>query len=317
VTSIRDHEMDVDTARARSRIYAQLAQGFSGPEEGLEAEYARLFVGPGKPIAHPYESVHRERRMMGDCALVVRSLYAGEGLIPEANQLPDHAAVELEFMAHLTQKEAEAWEQDQRDSARDCLRQQESFLHDHLGRWLPAFCQSVLAGEADPFYADLAHQAWDHVARDVAHVRRWVQGAASASVEMRSSWVVSVTDQCTLCGSCTQLCEPRALSLTAEEGETRLVFTPGVCDGCCACQQWCPERAVTVERAGRRQEESVLLRSSALATCPRCGAPSVPVALLERVQERAAADDERLRRRLTMCARCKVILSGTSRAEEE
>jgi hypothetical protein len=85
VTSIRDHEMDVDTARARSRIYAQLAQGFSGPEEGLEAEYARLFVGPGKPIAHPYESVHRERRMMGDCALVVRSLYAGEGLIPEAN----------------------------------------------------------------------------------------------------------------------------------------------------------------------------------------------------------------------------------------
>jgi len=309
--------MDVDTARARSQTYAHLAEAFSRPEEGLEVEYARLFVGPGRPIAYPYESVHREGRVMGDCALAVRSLYSEEGLIPEANLLPDHVAVELEFMAHLAKKEAEAWGEGERDDAEKCLRQQEMFLGDHLGRWLPDLCQGVLASQAHPFYADLAHQAWDHVARDVARIRRWREGAVATSADTSCSWTVSVTDQCTLCGSCTQLCEPRALSLTTEDGETRLILAPTVCDGCCACEQWCPERAVTVERAGGSQDESVVLRTARVATCPRCGAPSVPVALLDRVLARAAPDDAGLRRRLALCPKCKVILTGTSLAEED
>ena len=309
--------MDVDVARARSRTYANLAQGFARPEEGLEAEYARLFVGPGRPIAHPYESVHREGQVMGDCTLTVRSLYTDEGLASDPDLLPDHVAVELEFMAHLAQKEAEAWGEGERDRAETSLRQQESFLREHLGRWLPDFCHNVLAGEAHPLYADLAHRAWEHVAQDLARVGSWRQGTGTGSVDARSSWTVNVTEECTLCGSCTQLCKPGALSLTREAVEMRLVFASRECDGCCACEQWCPERAVTVERSRAYQSEDVHLKSSPLAVCPGCGESSVPVVLLHRIQERVAADDGGLTRRLATCSRCKVTARGTSLAEEE
>jgi len=309
--------MDVDTARARSRTYTSLAQGFAGPEEGLGGEYTRLFVGPGRPIAHLYESVYREGRVMGDCTLAVRERYAEEGLGPEDHLLPDHVAVELEFMAHLARKEAEAWEEGDVDRAETCLRQQESFLREHLGRWLPSFCQRVLTGEAHPFYASLAQRAWKHVAEDIAQVRSWLSTAATDWIDEIHGWTVAVAPECTLCGLCERVCIPRALRLSHGGGEMQLRFCPGLCDGCGACEQWCPERAVTVEPSPASEGAGVVLLRSPLVICPGCGEPSLSAALLDRLQKRTAAADEGLRWRLSLCPTCKASSWGNSLAEED
>jgi TorA maturation chaperone TorD/Fe-S-cluster-containing hydrogenase component 2 len=306
--------MDASTAQARSRTYAALAQDFARPQEGLEAEYARLFVGPGRPVAHPYESVHREGQVMGDCTLAVRQRYAAEGLAPPGRSLPDHVALELEFMAHLTHREAEARERGDEEEALVCLRQQEAFLGEHLGRWLPRFCQRVLAGEAHPFYANLAQRTREHVAQDIAQVRAWLSAAEPA--DERGRWTVAVESECTLCGLCARLCPQEALRLTQNEGEVCLLFDPSPCDGCAACQQRCPEGAVTVEPSPPVEGRCILVRSL-LVTCPGCGRPYLPSTLLSQVLERAAGDDEGLRRRLVLCPACKVSSPISSRVEED
>jgi TorA maturation chaperone TorD/Fe-S-cluster-containing hydrogenase component 2 len=306
--------MDASTAQARSRTYAALAQDFARPQEGLEAEYARLFIGPGRPVAHPYESVYREGRVMGNCTLAVRASYAAEGLAPEGHSLPDHVAVELEFMAHLARREAEAWEQDDEEGALICLRQQEAFLSEHLGRWLPRFCQRVLTGEAHPFYTSLAQRTRQHVAQDIAQVRAWLRAAEPA--DERGHWTVAVGSGCTLCGLCARLCPQEALRLTQDGGEACLLFDPAPCDGCAACQQWCPEGAVTLEPSSPAASQCVVMRSP-LTTCPSCGQPYLSTVLLTRVWEQAAGDDEGLRRRLALCPTCKVSSPISSLVKED
>ena len=76
---------------------------------------------------------------------------------------PDHASVELEFVAFLCQREAESWDCRDPDSALQSLAQQSAFLNSHLGLWLGLFARQVAAdacvvpagrreGTDEPFY---------------------------------------------------------------------------------------------------------------------------------------------------------------------
>ncbi|MBI3326388.1 MAG: molecular chaperone TorD family protein [Nitrospinae bacterium] len=126
----------------------------------LEAEYNRLFVGPMPPLAHPYESVYRsaEALVMGDCALDVLRVYAQAGVVLSAGykDLPDHVAVELEYMALLCQR-AEVARAAGLATVVDALRQAAwTFLEHHLRRWLPQFCRRVLLGATSPYYRQWA-----------------------------------------------------------------------------------------------------------------------------------------------------------------
>ena len=129
---------------------------FSEMLRTLEIEYNRLFVGPGRPQAPPYESVYRDARglVMGPTAREVERRYAeaGLGLAPNHRDLPDHVATELGFMAHLALQEAEA----QPKEALTWLDRERAFLRDHLAVWLPRFCQRVREASRHPFYAALA-----------------------------------------------------------------------------------------------------------------------------------------------------------------
>lgn len=129
-------------------------------DEGLLVEYARLFVGPQRVLAPPYGSVYLEegRRVMGDSTLEALQAYREAGLRLDADfkELPDHVAVELEFVAFLAARAAAARaagdgpEADRRRAAR------EAFLDRHLRRWAPAFCARIAEGTEHPFYRALA-----------------------------------------------------------------------------------------------------------------------------------------------------------------
>lgn len=293
---------DARTALARSREYARLARCFAEPLSGLEGEYSRLFLGPERPVAHLHESVYLEGQMMGECTLAVRQSYVEEGLACQNGVLPDHVAVELEFMAHLTRTEAEAWQRGDEETALGQLHREESFLREHLLRWLPRLCQQVLASEADRFYASLAQEAREHAANDMARLRAWLI-VADPGAEAEE-WSVVTGSGCTLCGVCTRICHEQALSLIWDDNEIFLFFDSPSCDGCAACQQWCPEHALTVEPSPATQAGRIPLTSSSAVVCPSCGEPHAPSVLMARVQQRVAPD-EALRKRLALCPACK------------
>jgi TorA maturation chaperone TorD len=129
-------------------------------EEDLQVEYAKLFVGPFELKAPPYGSVYLdgEKRVMGDSTMQVIYMYKKEGLSMDADfkELPDHIAVELEFMSYLIYKEIEALEKSDRRASVEFVEKQEIFLNAFLKRWVPAFCEKIKNGTDNEFYLALA-----------------------------------------------------------------------------------------------------------------------------------------------------------------
>mgnify|MGYP000302197174 CR=1 FL=1 len=116
----------------------------------LEEEYVRLFVaGPGGPLLPPYESSYRDpdRMTAGWIPLSLEREYAAAGLTlsPALHEPPDHISVELEYMAFLCGREAEAWEQRDQGEGRKILEQESTFMDRHLSRWVPEFARNLKA----------------------------------------------------------------------------------------------------------------------------------------------------------------------------
>lgn len=303
--------MNANTARQRSSTYADLARAFSEAEPGLEREFTRLFVGPGRPVAHPYESVYREGRTMGDATMDVRRRLTREGLAPCRQTIVDHIGIELAFMALLAAREARAWDDGDKNEARHWLTQQESFLRDHLCTWLPQFCRRVMAGRPLAFYDELTQHAETFVTGDAARVRLWLGEDAAEGERLvvdRQSWNVTVGHTCTLCHLCVQVCQPGALRGVRDEfeGVISLRAAPALCDGCAACERWCPEEAIKVRRLQDCEPNADReLAQSALLSCPSCGRAYVPEALLAKVQAQMGGANQALLQRQLLCLDCK------------
>ncbi len=73
--------------------------------------------------------------------------------------MPDHISVEFEFMAEVSKQEAEAWEEEDRDRARHCLKIEKRFLNEHLIQWVPLFCDQVINEAGLSFYGEMARLA--------------------------------------------------------------------------------------------------------------------------------------------------------------
>lgn len=135
-----------------------------GARLALEVDYNRLFVGPGSLLAPPYESYYASARAGGgagrlrtdDERAVVRAYRAQGFCMPDAFvDLPDHVAVELDFLAQLARREAICWDIGNAASAEALQQAQEAFRREHLGAWVGDFAVLVAAGARTPFYPAL------------------------------------------------------------------------------------------------------------------------------------------------------------------
>jgi TorA maturation chaperone TorD len=148
----------------KSRFYDAL---LDKPEEqlieDLAVEYARLFLGPDKHIS-PHESVHHERdggdwgALWGKSTVEVKKFIESAGLEyqSEYSGLPDHISVELEFMQQAAGREAQAWESNDSEGALYCLKMEKKFLDDHIFKWIPIFCDIIIADAELSFYSEIA-----------------------------------------------------------------------------------------------------------------------------------------------------------------
>ncbi|MFM2059962.1 MAG: hypothetical protein RLY71_4347 [Pseudomonadota bacterium] len=156
--SMRRAALSVDTGLAEQA--EQLGAAFAADDmQTLLVDYTRLFLGPMKPHAQPYGSfwLTGEYTVMQEATLSVLDLYEQGGFaVDDAFQeLPDHVAVELEFVYQLAFRQHQArLTGDEVELARlTGVRQQ--FMAVHLGAWAGHFCTALQAGAETGFYRQL------------------------------------------------------------------------------------------------------------------------------------------------------------------
>lgn len=168
----------LDDAKKRGFVLQQAVVAIlSGMPEGdskvecLRSEYTKLFIGPGKLPASPWESVYitGEPLLFQESTLKVREAYRAAGF--EAAGYPheadDHIAIELNFLAVLAQKTLDACAADDADTAKDLIDHQAQFLKKHILAWVNQFADRLTASKVSEFYSACANLASYVCKRDV------------------------------------------------------------------------------------------------------------------------------------------------------
>ena len=136
--------------------------------ERLATEHAALFVVPGPQQTFPCETSYREQRVvdgkrrpgpiLGYTAVQVQRAYLDWGLPPDLNtdELPDHAGVELRFMALMAAAERLSRNSTEKCCAAAILRAEADFLNGHILQWFPQWLECVYQRARWPFYKSVA-----------------------------------------------------------------------------------------------------------------------------------------------------------------
>ncbi len=145
--------------------WVALREAFRGLNNSrrIQREHIRLFsVGPRGPICPPHESYYRAPP--GQRTAIIIQLdgeYARMGLdlSPDYGGLPDHVSIEMDAMAFLCQREADAWNDGSYEEARETMKEELAFLKRHLGTWFPSFADLVVRAAKDPFHKVIVEAA--------------------------------------------------------------------------------------------------------------------------------------------------------------
>ena len=121
----------------------------------LQWDFTRLFVGPGKMLVPPWESVHRSKTGLTfqESTLRVREIYQGFGVeAPAIHREPDdHIGIELAFVGRLSELAAAAATEGDTAALDRHLEAQKAFLRDHLLVWAPR-CLELVGEHAETAY---------------------------------------------------------------------------------------------------------------------------------------------------------------------
>ena len=139
-------EENEDMKRGAADLREYLASAGANAIEELAVDYAATFLAAGSAegaAAPPCESVYTspKRIFMQEAWEQVSQLYAEKGLGKDdalSDLMEDHLALELAFMAWLVDNGA--------------VREQKTFLENHLLNWLPDFAVDVEQYGRTPFY---------------------------------------------------------------------------------------------------------------------------------------------------------------------
>jgi TorA maturation chaperone TorD len=134
-----------------SRLHEGLALLENITEEDItkaSCEFNRLFVGPGKLLAPPYESSYRNPNglLMQEETFKVREFYKKAGLaVAEANNQPDdHLALELELGCYLLMEWLKSIKALSQMDSYYYERLYHEFLQNHLQQWIFTHCDDVI-----------------------------------------------------------------------------------------------------------------------------------------------------------------------------
>jgi TorA maturation chaperone TorD len=127
----------------------------------LENNFTRLFVGPGKVEADPWESVYlrKDAALFQPSTLEVRKAYVTQGFIPQQypNVADDHIALELDFMTRVAEEADAAFATDNNIATQKYLNASRDFLTQHLLVWAPSFAKTLREAQHSYFYRNVGN----------------------------------------------------------------------------------------------------------------------------------------------------------------
>ena len=127
----------------------------------LKADYTRLFVGVGKVLAPPWESVYfnEDRMIFQKQTLEVRNWYRRFGLeLENLHKEPDdHIGLEMSFIAYMAELGIKALEEQDEEKYQLLNDAKRQFLSEHLLQWGPTWCALVKENAKTDFYRGLSY----------------------------------------------------------------------------------------------------------------------------------------------------------------
>jgi TorA maturation chaperone TorD len=135
----------------------------------LLIEYTRLFIGPFKTLVPPYSSLYfGDDTLMSEETIWVIDFYRKVGLKfdEETKDVPDHIAIETEFMYWLVHNEINALDSGDRDRSFSLWENQQEFFDKHYKKWAPKFCTKV-ATETNNEYFKLLSECFNKFITEV------------------------------------------------------------------------------------------------------------------------------------------------------
>ena len=110
--------------------------------DNLQSEYTRLFINAYPHLlAPPYASYYREKTLFGKTTEMVLALYEHYNvqLSSHTSEMPDHIALMLEFLFHLTDHSVPS-------------REIKKIVNDYYKWWVPQWVSRIEAHATLPFY---------------------------------------------------------------------------------------------------------------------------------------------------------------------
>ena len=240
-----------------------------------QERYNNLFSGPGRPAFWLYESLYRSGKLFGSETMDVEGIYGAAGLEITGAELPDHASLELAFLAYVAGQQVVSDEH-----SGTWVEIEKKFIKAHAGVWLPALGLG-LATSGDEVYAPIGQLLADWLMVSRQPLRHDYSSPTSLWTP-----VLQKEENCSLCGFCVQVCPRRVLIIQEDSRETVLLHSGRSCSGCGKCVSSCPVQGLTLEKLINNAEisgEMTVLRSSPRTNCPKCGQPTVSQAELESI----------------------------------
>ena len=157
-------------SEAAAKLKAVLASCRELDADAAKMEYTRLFLGPDKLIAPPWESCYtaKERALFQESTLHVRSWYQQYSYVPAGypSHPDDHISLMMHFLALTTERAKACFDQDLLCGYKSLLEGQKLFEKNHILNWMDAYCADMDKSETKLLYPQLVRAMADFIAYD-------------------------------------------------------------------------------------------------------------------------------------------------------
>ncbi len=172
---------DSDAAKKLKGVLSSCGDMDEEKLEQVKDEYTRLFIGPDKLIAAPWESVYttKERALFQESTLAVRSWYQNYGYAPaQAPNYPDdHISLMMHFLALTTERAAACVRDDMLCGYRNMLEGQKLFEQNHLLNWVHQYADDMEKSRTKLLYPQFVRAMADFIAYDQQIVAELLEAA--------------------------------------------------------------------------------------------------------------------------------------------
>ena len=164
IDSIPDHDTPSNIKQGLTELseFTQETTKMPASETALmlAKDWTRLFrgVSPGYGPAPPYEGLYMSNDELGlDIIQAVNHWYLENavGVDSDHPDRPDYLGLELDFVRHLSELEARAWEEGDEKVATDYFQRRALFITEHIAPWVSRFCKEAKPYAKTGFYRGL------------------------------------------------------------------------------------------------------------------------------------------------------------------